>query len=172
MVMHGPMWYSLSKYFGRYPSQGKVAKLLLTYGLRVSGGKIYCGEIELADTAVGRAAGVDRRIVRSAIKTIEEFEELRRVFSLLQPTAMFKEVAPVMGWSAIEIIPTDAQTPGILADVAGVIAKAGISVRQAIVDDPELSDEPRLYVITESAVPPELIPQIKSCRGVKSILIH
>jgi len=166
------MWGSLSKYFGRYPSQGKVARLLLEYGLRVQGGNVYCGDVELADTALARAANVDRRIVRSAVETIESYEELRNVYSTLRPTALLKDVAPSMGWSAIEIIPFDAQTPGILADVAGVIASAGISIRQAIVDDPELSEEPRLYVITESPVPPELIPAIKKCRGVRSILIH
>ncbi len=166
------MWFQLSKYFGRYPSQGKVAKTLLNYGLRVSEGKIFCGDIELSDTAVGRAVGVDRRIVRSTVETIEKYKGLQDVFSRLEPTAMFKDVSSVMGWSVIEIIPTDAHAHGILADVAGVIARSGISIRQAIVDDPELVEEPRLYVITESVVPPELIPQIKNCRGVKSIIIH
>lgn len=166
------MWMSLSEYFGRYPSQGKVARLLLEYGLRVQGGNVYCGDIELSDTALARAASVDRRIIRSAVETIESNDELLNVYFRLRPTALFREVAPVMGWSAIEIIPVDAQMPGILADVAGVISSAGISIRQAIVDDPELSVEPRLYVITESPVPPELIPAIKKCRGVRSILIH
>jgi len=32
--------------------------------------------------------------------------------------------------------------------VTGVIAEAGISIRQTIVSDPDLSAEPRLYVIT------------------------
>lgn len=162
----------MSRHFGRYPSQGRVARLLLEYGLRVSGGSVYCGDVELADTAIARAAGADRRIVRSAIETIESIGELREVFSRLRPTALLNDVAPVMGWSAIEIIPVDAQMPGILADVAGVIANAGISIRQAIVDDPELSEEPRLHVITESPVPPGLIPAIRGCRGVKSIVIH
>jgi len=133
---------------------------------------VFCGEVEIADAAIARAAGVDRRIVRSAVETIESNDELLKVYSRLRPTALFREVAPAMGWSAIEIIPVDAQMPGILADVAGVISSAGISIRQAIVDDPELSEEPRLYVITESPVPPELIPAIKNCRGVRSILIH
>ena len=166
------MWYSLSKYFGRFPSQGKVAKLLLTNGLRVKDGRVYSGDVEVADVALARAADIDRRIVRAAVETIDSEEELRKVFSALMPTAMLKNVAPVMGWSCIEIIPSDAHSPGILADVTGVIAQAGISVRQALVDDPELSEEPRLYIITESMVPPELIPMIKTCRGVKSILIH
>lgn len=162
----------MSKYFGKYPSQGKVAKLLLEYGLRVQGGNVYCGDVEQSDTALARAAGVDRRIVRSAVETIESNDELLNVYSKLRPTALFRDVAPAMGWSVIEIIPVDAQMPGILADVAGVISSANISIRQAIVDDPELSEQPRLYVITESPVPPELIPAIKNCRGVRSILIH
>ncbi|MBI0583484.1 MAG: regulator of amino acid metabolism, contains ACT domain protein [Methanomassiliicoccus sp.] len=166
------MWYSLSKHFGRYPSQGKVAKLLLANGLRVKDGRVFCGEIEIGDVAIARAAGVDRRIVRSAVTTIEKEEELRRVYSALRPTAMLKDVAPAMHWSCIEVIPTDAHVPGIIADVTGVIAEAGISVRQALVDDPEMVDEPRLYVITGSEVPPEMIPRIKACRGVKSILLH
>jgi predicted regulator of amino acid metabolism with ACT domain len=89
------MWYSLSKYFGRYPSQGKVARLLMTNGLRVKEGRIYCGEVEIGDVAVARAINVDRRIVRAAVETIERTEELKGVFSALRPTAMLKEVAPL-----------------------------------------------------------------------------
>jgi predicted regulator of amino acid metabolism with ACT domain len=166
------MWSSLSKHFGRYPSQGRVARMLLELGLRVRNGEIYCGEIKLADSAVGRAAGVDRRIVRATVETIQASEELAAVFGRLAPTALLRDVAPVMGWSAIEIIPTNASTPGIIADVTGVIAKAGISIRQAIVSDPDLSSEPRLYVITSAEVPPELIPEIRACRGVRSVVIH
>jgi predicted regulator of amino acid metabolism with ACT domain len=166
------MWKSLSKHFGKYPSQAKVVKLLLEHGLRVNEGRVYCGDIEIADMAVGRAAGVDRRIVRSAIETIEDSNELRTVFSKLAPIALLTEVAPVMGWTSLEIVPTDAQTPGIIAEVTGVIAREGISVRQAVVSDPVLSPDPRLFVITEGAVPPELIPQIRACKGVRSLIIH
>jgi len=133
---------------------------------------VYCDEVEIADMALARATGADRRIVRATIKTIEEVEELRDIYSALHATAMLNDVAPVLGWSCIEIIPSDAHSSGIVAAVTGVIAEGGISVRQALVDDPVLMEEPRLYVITESPVPPEMIPRIKQCRGVKSILIH
>ncbi|QLH74380.1 MAG: hypothetical protein HPY73_02230 [Methanomassiliicoccales archaeon] len=166
------MWKQISNYFGRYPSQAKVAKLLLEQGLRVQDGRIYSGEIELADVAIGKAAGVDRRIVRAAVETIEASPELLRVFSKLRPTSFLKDVASEMGWSAIEIIPTNASTPGIISEVTSVIAAGGISIRQAIVTDPDLSTEPRLFIITESPVQPELIPRLKGCKGVRSILIH
>ncbi|NLI73555.1 MAG: hypothetical protein GX369_02115 [Euryarchaeota archaeon] len=166
------MWLLLSQYFGRYPSQGKVARLLLSLGLSVKDGKVHCGDIEIADIALSRAAGVDRRIVRSTIETIESEKELHKVFANLHSTSMLRDVAPAIGWSCIEIVPIDAHSPGILAEIMSVIAEAGISVRQALVDDPLLMEEPRLYIITESMVPPEMIPRIKRCEGVRSIILH
>jgi uncharacterized protein len=166
------MWKSLSKHFGKYPSQAKVAKLLLVYGLKVKEGRVYCGEIEVADMAIGRAAGVDRRIVRSTIDTIEGSTELKAVYSQLEPIALLTNVAPAMGWTSLEIIPTDARIPGIIAEVTNVIAREGLSVRQAVVSDPDLSPNPRLFVITEGTIPPELIPTIRACKGVGSLTIH
>jgi uncharacterized protein len=166
------MWKSLSKHFGKYPSQAKVAKLLLVNGLKVKEGRVYCGEIEVADMAIGRAAGVDRRIVRSTIDTIEGSAELKAVYSQMEPFALLTNVAPAMGWTSLEIIPTDARIPGIIAEVTNVIAREGLSVRQAVVSDPDLSPNPRLFVITEGAIPPELIPAIRACKGVGSLVIH
>ncbi len=158
--------------FSGFPSQEKVARLLLSHGLRVEGDRAWCGDIEISDTALGRAAGVDRRVVKATLETIGAVPTLRDLFSRLRCTPLFSEVASILGGSSIEIIPYDPSTPGILSDVARVIAEEGISIRQAMVDDPEMSESPRLYVITESAVPMELLPRIKECRGVKSILIH
>jgi len=159
-------------HFNRFPSQKKVARLLLGHGLRVDNGRAWCGNIELSDTALSRAADVDRRVVKATLQTIESVPPLHELFFGLRSTPLFSEVASTLGGSSIEIIPDDPGTPGILADVAGVMANAGISIRQALVDDPEMSESPRLYVITESQVPMELFPLIKDCRGVKSIIIH
>ena len=75
-------------------------------------------------------------------------------------------------WGAIEIIPTSASKPGILAGVAAAIAEAGISVRQVIVDDPEVSDDPHAFIVTEQPVPERLLPRIRSVDGVKSVVLH
>jgi predicted regulator of amino acid metabolism with ACT domain len=166
------MWKAISKYFSKYPSQAKVARLLLRNGFSVRDQRIYAGEVEVADTAIARAVGVDRRVVRSAVMTISQDKQLSKFFSKLLPTNYFKDVAPVMGWSAIEIISNDAHQPGILASVSSIISDAGISIRQAIVDDPETTEEPRIFIITESTVPPELIPRLRSAKGVKSITIY
>jgi len=166
------MWKAISEYFERYPSQAKIAKLLMRYGMSVKDKKIYAGGVLVADSALARAAGVDRRVVRYTVDTISRDKQLSRFFSKLMPTINFKDVAPVMGWSAIEIVSSDAGQPGILAAVSNTISEAGISIRQAIVDDPETSEEPRIFIITESMVPPEIIPRLKSAKGVKSLTIY
>lgn len=145
---------------------------MLRYGIKVKEGSAFCGNVEISDSALGRAAGVDRRIVKSTVDRIMTLPDLRDIYSMLEPTCLLAPVAPILGWSVLEIVPTNAGTPGILAEVAAVIAAAGVSIRQAIVDDPELSDEPRLMVVTDSPVPPDYIPALRRCIGVRSIILH
>jgi predicted regulator of amino acid metabolism with ACT domain len=166
------MWRTIAKYFNRYPKRKRLAQKLLEYGLKIKEDKIFCGEIELSDSKIARAFEVDRRIITSTIKTISNHKDLQRVFSQLRPTCDLKDVAPLMNWGVIEIIPEDPSMPGILADVAKEVADARISIRQAIVDDFEFSEEPRLFIVTEKQVPGLLIPKIRKIKGVKAVVIY
>ncbi|MDX1610979.1 MAG: hypothetical protein R3185_01335 [Candidatus Thermoplasmatota archaeon] len=165
------MWDRLTEQFSRYPAQGRVARLLLQHGFRVADGGVWAGPVALADTALARAAGVDRRVVKATVETIEATEGLHTVFSRLIPTCHLREAASGLGWGVLEIVPMDAGQPGILAGVASIVARQGISVRQAIVEDPELSEEPRLYIITEDAIPADLLPDIQRVPGVKEVVL-
>ncbi len=166
------MWDKIANYFEKFPSQAKVARYLLKYGLRIDKDHVYCGEVQIADSSLARAAGVDRRVVKSTIETIKADPTLLKFFSQLQPTNHLKNAASAMGWSAIEIVPTDAHEPGIISSVADILARSQISIRQAIVDDPMTSEEPKLFIVTESQVPAELIPLIRQARGVKGVTIY
>src|SRR5437667_11915119 len=119
-----------------------------------------------------RAAGVDRRVVTATVDTIDKNAELRAFFDALRPVCHLREIAPIMNWGAIEIVPTNASKPGILAGVAAIIAQAGISIRQVIMDDPEIVDDPHGLIVTEAPVPERLLPQIKQVDGVKSVVLH
>jgi predicted regulator of amino acid metabolism with ACT domain len=165
------MWDLLTRYFQRFPAQSRVAQTLLAQGLSVREDGVYSGEVAISDTALARACGVDRRIISATVETIRREPELQKVYSRLQPTGLLKDVAPHLKWGVIEIVPSDAREPGILAHVASVIAKRGISIRQAIVDDPDLVEEPRLYVITEAQVPMDAISEIREGNGIKSVVI-
>jgi uncharacterized protein len=166
------MWKQLAPYFDGFPTRMKIAQKMLEYGLRTSHGKVYCGPIELSDSKMARAFNVDRRAISATIETIQQHPELSKIFEKLQPTCHLREVAPVMNWGVVEIIPEDPSTPGILAEVATLIARENISIRQAISDDFELTEEPRLYVITEGTIPAHLIPKIRHATGVKAVLIY
>ena len=166
------MWRKFAKYFSQYPKRRKLAQKLLEYGLKVSNNKIYCGEVELPDSKIARAFDVDRRIISSTIQTIMGKKDLKKVFSRLRPTCHLKDVAPEMNWGVIEIIPVDPSLPGIVADVATIIANNNISIRQAIVDDFELSEEPRLFIVTEKQIPGSLLPKIRKAKGVKAVVVY
>lgn len=166
------MWQQIYTFFRQYPAQRKVAELLLRYGLRVRDDGLFCGSIELSHAKVARAVGVDRRAVTSTVETIMEHDQLQPVFANLQPTSHLKEVAPHMGWGVVEIIPVDARQPGILAAVADVIADNDISIRQSIVDDYQLAEEPRLFIVTETPLSGDIIEAIRSCSGVRAVIAY
>ncbi|HLF16695.1 MAG TPA: regulator, partial [Candidatus Thermoplasmatota archaeon] len=105
------------------------------------------------------------------VEAILADSRLERVFTRLAPTLHLKDVAPELGCGVIEIIPTNASQPGILAGVSKVISDARLNVRQAIVEDPEFMDEPRLFVVTEARVPPHLIPAMQAVPGVKGVTV-
>lgn len=166
------MWDEIARQFGLHPGKTKVARMMMKFGLKVEGGRIYCGSIRIGDIALGRAAGVDRRVVKATAESISSNPELMKIFGNLHPMAKLTEVAPKMGWGTIEITPEDADKPGILADVSRIIADAGISIRQAIVEDPQLTDNPKLFVVTSAEVPAELIPRLKNAHGVREITLR
>ena len=166
------MWRKISVYFKHFPKRRKLAQKLLEYGLKIQDNNIFCKDIELSDSKIARAFQVDRRIISSTIEMINEKKELKELFSRLEPTCHMINVAPIMNWGVIEIIPDDPSQPGILAEVAKVVAESNISIRQAIVDDFEITDEPRLFIVAEKQLPGSLIPKIRNIKGVKAVVIR
>lgn len=145
--------------------------LLLQNGMRVEGGRAFCGSVEQGDSAIGRACGVDRRVVRTTLERISASPELNAVFSKLKSTLSMVDLAPEIGCSSIIITPTNSRMPGILADVTRVLYSHGVSVRQAMVNDCGDEGKAVLEVVVYSRMPPEAIGELKLCRGVDSILI-
>ncbi len=167
------MWEKIAKCLEGYPERLKVAKILIKNGLSVRDGKIYCGEIDIPVVRVSRVAGVDRRTVTQTIKMIESNPELKIIFSGITPSGpSLREVAKYLNLGVVEITPVDARTPGILAAAASLIAQKNISIRQAIVDDPELTPEPKLTLIAEKKIPGDLIPELLKIKGVSKVSVY
>jgi len=166
------MWKSIAKKFEEAPAKLKVARLLIENGLRIGeDGRIYCGDVEIADTKIARVLDVDRRVVRETVKYVMSDEVLRKVFTRLKPAgALLRDVAALFGYGVLEIR-ADPSAVGIIAGVAQALAKAGISIRQIHAEDPDLNPDPKLIVITERAVPGEVIQEILKVPKVKSVTI-
>lgn len=167
------MWSKIKKHLENYPERLKVARILVENGLSVRNGKVYLNEIEVPPVRVARVAGVDRRTVNETIKAIGSNRELRLIFEGLRSAGhSLKEIARHLDLGVVEITPVDAKTPGILAGAAMILAKDGLSIRQAIVDDPELSPEPKLTLIVEKKIPGELIPELLKIKGVAKVSVY
>ncbi len=164
------MWKKIREKFERYPSQIVVAKEFLRLGISVKNGKAYCGDIELVPTKIAEALGVDRKVVVSAIQNIEGDEELKRVFSSLKPVANIAEVARILGFGVLEVY-AESHKVGIVAGITSILAREGISIRFILAEDPELSVESKLTVVTDTKIPGRLVDEFLKVDGVQKIVI-
>ena len=74
------MFKSIEKYFARRTAGRKVVEAFLRYGLAVhSDGEVYCGPIQMAPAKIGRALGVDRRVVIDTARQVVSDEKLGKV---------------------------------------------------------------------------------------------
>lgn len=165
------MW-EIKKHFKDHSAQQRAAKFFLETGLSVRDGEIFCNGVKMSPARIGRELNIDRRTVKATVETIEDSEDLSNIFYDLKATAFLKDVARKIDAGLIEIIPDDPQGVGILAGVANKIADMGISIRQCITEDPEFTEEAKLYVITESPVPAEVVEDIKEIDGVVSVVVY
>ena len=167
------MWERIRVLFEAHPERLQVAKFLLQNGLSVKGRKIYLNEVEVPTLKVARAVGVDRRTVNETVRTMNMDREIRMVFSKLESAGpSLRAVANQLGLGVVEITADNPNKVGILANVARVLAEHGISIRQALVDDPELNPDPRLTLIGDRTIPGKAIPLILKIPGVAKVSVY
>jgi predicted regulator of amino acid metabolism with ACT domain len=163
----------IKNFFNDYPERLKVARVLVENGLSTKNGKIYLNQIEIPPIRIARAAEVDRRTVNEALTSISENQKLKLIFEQIRPAGhSLKEIAKHLSLGVVELTVTDAKAHGILSNTAALLNNASLSIRQAIVDDPELSPEPKLTIIVERKIPGELIPEILKIPGISKISVY
>ena len=167
------MWERLNYKFKKYPARINVAWKMVELGLRVDkGGKIYCGDLKINDVALANAANVDRRVVKSTVKTILEDEQLSNISENIIPAGtLLKNIAKNLGLGVIEI-EVGHENIGILAEASKLISAANISIRQAYASDTELGDSPTLTIITEEPAKGNLINKFLKIDGVVRVSVY
>lgn len=166
------MWNLISKHFKTYPERLKVVRVLVENGLSVQNQKICLNQIEIPPVRIARVAGVDRRTVTETINAIKDVRELRLIFEEIRSAGhSLKEIAKHLNLGVVEITPVNAKTRGILANSAMVLCANDLGIRQAIVDDPELSPEPKLTLIVEQKIPGVVISELLNINGVAKVSV-
>ena len=156
--------------FEESPGQRAVVELLLERGFSVNEeGRVVSGGIEIPYTQIAEEAGVDRRVVDSTTDAVLADDELGDIFGNISSIPSFRDVAPVLGLSVLTIRVEDAASTGVVAEIARVIADEGVSIRQAVTDDPYFTDEPRFTVITNGEVSGELIKRVSELDFVEKV---
>ena len=164
------MFEAIMQKFEDSPSQQAVIRLLLERGFSVNDdGRVVSGGIEIPNTGIAREIDVDRRVVDATTDAILEDTQLRRIFQNISAIPSLMDLAPVLDLTVLTVVPTDADRAGIVAEVTGRIAGSGISIRQTVSEDPEFTDEPRLYVVTGKPLDGELINEIRELPFVRKI---
>ncbi len=167
------MWQQILDKFRRYPAQEKVIRLILARGFQINDrGRVVSGEIEIPHAQIAKELDVDRRVVDTTATSVREDEQLWKVFRNVRSMTFLGEVAPAIGLGVIEITPVDATQTGLLGEVAGAVARYGLSIRQAVSDDPYFVENPKLTIITEGKIPGDLVRLLMEVDGVRRVTIY
>jgi predicted regulator of amino acid metabolism with ACT domain len=167
------MWQEILNKFKRFPAQEKVIRLILQRGFQVNDqARVVSGEIEIPHAQIAKELGVDRRVVDTTALAIREDEALWKVFKNVRSMTFLGDVAPILGLGVIEITPVNAAKTGLLGDVASSVAKNGLSIRQAISDDPYFVENPKLTIITEGKIPGDLVQLLMEIKGVRRVTVY
>ena len=159
--------------FRRYPAQEKVIRLILQRGFQINEqARVVSGGIEIPHAQIAKELDVDRRVVDTTAQAIREDEGLWRIFRNVHSMTFLGDVAPILGLGVIEITPVDAAKTGLRGDVASAVARNGLSIRQAISDDPYFVESPKLTLITEGRIPGDLVRLLMEIEGVKRVTVY
>ncbi|MCW4015375.1 MAG: amino acid-binding protein [Candidatus Bathyarchaeota archaeon] len=167
------MWSQIKGFFKDLPAQQRVAQLLFERGFQVrEDGKVVSGGIEIPHTQIGKEVGVERRAVDSTVQTILSKSELKRIYMNLTQVCSLQEVAREFNLSVIVFVPENASQTGIIADVTKIVSENGLSIRQALAEDPSISEHAKLTLILEGEIPSDLIGKIRKLPGTRSITVY
>ncbi len=166
------MWPRIRKEFQRQVVRPDVVRKMIECGLRVSDeDKIYVGDVEVDYTAVARAVGVDRRVVKQTVEQIRGNRYLYSIFSKTMPLgASLAHLVSQLGYSAV-VVEADPRSPGVMAAVAEILSRHGMVVRQALADDPDMVPDAKMTLVVEGEIPGAALAELNGLRMVRSLKI-
>lgn len=161
----------IDEYFKGRQKQLHVVRILIENGIAIRNGNLYVNQIQIPISSIAQVAGVDRRVVSRIIKEIENNSELRPIFKFMQSKPLTKEIGRYYGFGVLEVRAKSPGCPGLIAQLCSILASHDINIRSMeAIDDPEITSNPSVLVITEGKIPDSLISELRDLRGVSITL--
>jgi predicted regulator of amino acid metabolism with ACT domain len=166
------VWPDVKKQFSRQIVRSDIVRKMIECGMRVTPDlKIYVGDVEVDYAAVARAVDVDRRVVKQTVEQIKKNDFLYSIFSRIAPLgSSLVNAVSTLGYKAITI-EADPRSPGVMSAVAGILAKHGLVVRQALADDPDMVQDAKMTMVVEGDLTGEVMEELNRLENVRSIKI-
>ena len=172
ILVHDFMWPRIRAEFERQVVRPAVVRKMIECGLRVSDDlKLYVGDIEVDYLAVSRAVGVDRRVVKQTAEQIRRSPYLYSIFSKTKPLGTsLVDLVTLLGYTAV-VVEADPKSTGIMAEVAEILSRHGMVVRQAVAEDPEMVPDAKMTLVVEGQLTGQAMEELNGLKVVKSIKI-
>jgi len=166
------MWSNVKRQFSRQKVRLEIARKMIELGIRTGGdGRLYVRDVEIPFSALARAVGVDRRVVKQTIGQIKKTKILDELFSSMTPVgASLVPMAAKLGFHTL-VIEADPRAAGVISAVSKVLADHGVVIRQALAEDPEMSPDAKLTLVVEGNLSGDLMDQLEQLLLVKSITV-
>jgi len=166
------VWPRIRAEFERQTVRPAVVRKMIECGMRVSNEmKIYVGEVEVDYLAVARAVGVDRRVVKQTAEQIRESPYLYSIFSKTKPLGTsLVDLVSLLGYTAI-VVEADPKSPGVMAEVAEILSRHGMVVRQAVAEDPEMVPDAKMTLVVAGQLTGQAMEELNGLKVVSSIKI-
>ena len=170
--VHGIVWPRIKSEFERQTVRPAVVRKMIECGMRVSNEmKIYVGDVEVDYLAVARAVGVDRRVVKQTAEQIRKSPYLYSIFSKTQPLGTsLVDLVSHLGYTAI-VVEADPKSPGVMAEVAEILSRHGMVVRQAVAEDPEMVPDAKMTLVVAGQLTGQAMEELNGLKVVSSIKI-
>jgi uncharacterized protein len=170
--VHDFVWPRIRAEFERQVVRPAVVRKMIECGMRVSDNlKLYVGDVELDYLAVSRAVGVDRRVVKQTAEQIRKSPYLYSIFSKTKPLGTsLVDLVSLLGYTAV-VVEADPKSPGVMAEVAEILSRHGMVVRQAVAEDPDMVPEAKMTLVVEGQLTGQAMEELNGLKDVKSIKI-
>ena len=113
-----------------------------------------------------------RSVVDATVKRILSLPDIAEIFLNLRATPDVSRIAESLGLTVITVMPDDASQKGVVGATVKVLTDHDISIRQIFVTDSHLSEDPKLVIVVDEALPAVVYEALRALPQVRKLILE